>query len=58
MRKITLLGYFMLISILTMACAGEENYVKPTAESMKTNEMKNFEKALRSLGNPENRPTK
>jgi hypothetical protein len=41
-----------------MSCAGEETYVKPSADSMKTSEMKNFENAIKSLGKPENRPTK
>lgn len=56
--KATLLGCFMLLCIITMSCAGEETLVKPSAESMKTTEMKNFENAIKSLGKPENRPTK
>ena len=34
-----------------------ENGVAKTTESLQTQEMKNFNAAFKSLGNPENRPT-
>lgn len=46
-----------LSSMLTIISCTSENSVVSTAESLKTTEMKNFDKAFRSLGEPQNKPT-
>lgn len=58
-RTFFLIGYFMLLIIMTISCVGEDYYINNTntsMNSMKTYELKDFEEALISLGNPENRP--
>ena len=54
MRKHFLLAAFALF-ILT-SCNNEGSAVN-TVESMKTPQMENFDKAFKSLGDPQNRPT-
>ncbi|AZA80442.1 hypothetical protein C1637_23090 [Chryseobacterium lactis] len=54
MKKQFLLAVFALFAF--MSCNNESNAVN-TMESMKTPQMENFDKAFKSLGNPENRPT-
>ncbi|MFP3597627.1 hypothetical protein [Chryseobacterium sp. SIMBA_029] len=54
MRKQLLLLAFALISIAS--CSNEGTAVN-TATSMKTPSMENFDKAFKSLGEPQNRPT-
>lgn len=44
-------------AMLTVISCTSENTVVNSAESMKTNEMKNFDRAFRSLGDPMNKPT-
>lgn len=47
----------MLFSIIVTSCSSEETYVKVAPDAMKSYELKDFEGAMKSLGNPENRPT-
>jgi len=54
MKKIFLSA---LLTVLTLASCSNENTVANTVESMKTPQMENFDKAFKSLGDPENRPT-
>ncbi|CEJ71039.1 hypothetical protein BN1195_03378 [Chryseobacterium oranimense G311] len=54
MRKHFVLAAFALL-ILT-SCSNEGSAVN-TLETMKTPQMENFDKAFKSLGDPQNRPT-
>ncbi|KXH85523.1 hypothetical protein [Chryseobacterium kwangjuense] len=54
MKKHVLLTAF---AILTMVSCSNENAAVNTVESMKTPQMENFDKAFKSLGDPQNRPT-
>ncbi|WP_265129677.1 hypothetical protein [Chryseobacterium oranimense] len=54
MRKHFVLAAFALL-ILT-SCSNEGSAVN-TVETMKTPQMENFDKAFKSLGDPQNRPT-
>ncbi|GEN72382.1 lipoprotein [Chryseobacterium lathyri] len=54
MKKIFLSA---LLAVLTLAACSNENTVANTVESMKTPQMENFDKAFKSLGDPQNRPT-
>ncbi|KQT24031.1 hypothetical protein ASG22_08390 [Chryseobacterium sp. Leaf405] len=54
MKKQLLLAAFAILGL--SSCTNESNMVN-TAESMKTIEMQNYDKAFRSLGDPQNRPT-
>ncbi|PIF47134.1 hypothetical protein CLU96_4181 [Chryseobacterium sp. 52] len=44
-------------AVLTLASCSNENTAVNTVESMKTPQMENFDKAFKSLGDPQNRPT-
>ncbi|KFF01713.1 hypothetical protein [Chryseobacterium luteum] len=46
-----------LVAVLTLASCNNENIAANTVESMKTPQMENFDKAFKSLGDPQNRPT-
>lgn len=46
----------VVASITLLSCTNESAAVN-TVESMKTAEMQNFDRAMKSLGEPENRPT-
>ena len=54
MKKHFLLAAFATLTLIS--CNNEGNAVN-TVESMKTPQMENFDKAFKSLGNPQNRPT-
>ncbi|KFF01716.1 hypothetical protein [Chryseobacterium luteum] len=47
----------VLAAVLTLASCNNENIAANTVESMKTPQMENFDKAFKSLGDPQNRPT-
>ncbi|MFN1216480.1 hypothetical protein ACKW6Q_05775 [Chryseobacterium kwangjuense] len=51
--------YFLsaAIAFLTLASCNNESSAVNTVESMKTPQMENFDKAFKSLGDPQNRPT-
>ncbi|MBL1219781.1 hypothetical protein JET18_02975 [Chryseobacterium sp. L7] len=46
-----------LLAVVTLASCSNENTAAHTVESMKTPQMENFDKAFKSLGDPQNRPT-
>ncbi|KXH85519.1 hypothetical protein [Chryseobacterium kwangjuense] len=46
-----------VIAVVTLASCNNENTATNTVESMKTPQMENFDKAFKSLGDPQNRPT-
>ncbi|MDR6923412.1 MULTISPECIES: hypothetical protein [Chryseobacterium] len=54
MKKHFLLTAFAALTLLS--CNNESSAVN-TVESMKTPQMENFDKAFKSLGDPQNRPT-
>lgn len=54
MKKCSLLAAFAMLGLIS--CANEGNIVN-TAENMKSTEMQDLDKAFRSLGDPQNRPT-
>ncbi|MDP9960160.1 hypothetical protein [Chryseobacterium lathyri] len=54
MKKIFLSA---LLAVLTLVSCSNENIAANTVESMKTQQMENFDKAFKSLGDPQNRPT-
>jgi len=54
MKKLLLSAAF---AILTLASCNNEGPAVNTVESMKTPQMENFDKAFKSLGDPQNRPT-
>ena len=54
MKKHFLMAAF---AILTLASCNNESAAVNTVESMKTPQMENFDKAFKSLGDPQNRPT-
>ncbi|KPE49391.1 hypothetical protein AOB46_20655 [Chryseobacterium indologenes] len=51
--------YFLMAAFatLTLISCNNENNAVDTMESMKTPQMENFDKAFKSLGDPQNRPT-
>ncbi|PQA95820.1 hypothetical protein B0A69_05475 [Chryseobacterium shigense] len=51
--------YFLsaAIAVLTLTSCSNEGTAVNTVESMKTPQMENFDKAFKSLGDPQNRPT-
>ncbi|KFF24602.1 hypothetical protein [Chryseobacterium vrystaatense] len=51
--------YFLLtaFAVLTLFSCNNEASTLNTVESMKTPQMENFDKAFKSLGDPQNRPT-
>ncbi|MFP3597629.1 hypothetical protein [Chryseobacterium sp. SIMBA_029] len=55
MKKHFLLAAFAVVS-LTISCSNEGAAVN-TVASMKTPQMENFDRAFKSLGEPQNRPT-
>ncbi|MDR2236575.1 MAG: hypothetical protein LBE92_10650 [Chryseobacterium sp.] len=55
MKKYLLLSAFATLTLLS--CNNEGTSVNNTVESMKTPAMENFDKAFKSLGDPQNRPT-
>jgi hypothetical protein len=54
MKKLLLSAAF---AVLTLASCSNESSAVNTVESMKTPQMENFDKAFKSLGDPQNRPT-
>ncbi|KFF24600.1 hypothetical protein [Chryseobacterium vrystaatense] len=54
MKKLFLSAAF---AILTLASCNNEGTAVNTVEGMKTPQMENFDKAFKSLGDPQNRPT-
>ncbi len=54
MKKLFLSSAFAL---LTLASCNNEGTAVNTVETMKTPQMENFDKAFKSLGDPQNRPT-
>ncbi|WP_223606168.1 hypothetical protein [Chryseobacterium sp. OSA05B] len=46
-----------IVAILTLASCNNEGSVVNTVETMKTPQMEKFDKAFKSLGDPQNRPT-
>ncbi|MDP9960153.1 hypothetical protein [Chryseobacterium lathyri] len=54
MKKLFLSAAFAALTL--MSCNNEGSAVH-TVESMKTPQMENFDKAFKSLGDPQNRPT-
>ncbi|KMQ62354.1 hypothetical protein ACM40_08645 [Chryseobacterium sp. BLS98] len=54
MKKLFLSSAFAL---LTLASCSNEGTAVNTVETMKTPQMENFDKAFKSLGDPQNRPT-
>ncbi|WP_223560048.1 hypothetical protein [Chryseobacterium lathyri] len=54
MKKLLISSVF---SLLTLASCNNESAVVNTVETMKTPQMENFDKAFKSLGDPQNRPT-
>ncbi|MDQ0067600.1 hypothetical protein [Chryseobacterium lathyri] len=51
--------YFLqtAFTVLVLISCSNENSAVHTVESMKTPQMENFDKAFKSLGDPQNRPT-
>ncbi|MCT2564708.1 hypothetical protein [Chryseobacterium herbae] len=51
--------YFLsaVVAVLTLASCSNEGTAVNTVESMKTPQMEKFDKAFKSLGDPQNRPT-
>ncbi|HCA07515.1 hypothetical protein [Chryseobacterium sp.] len=51
--------YFLsaAIAVLTLASCNNEGSAVNTVETMKTPQMEKFDKAFKSLGDPQNRPT-
>ena len=51
--------YFLsaVIAVLTLASCNNESATVNTVETMKTPQMEKFDKAFKSLGDPQNRPT-
>ncbi|KFF18094.1 hypothetical protein [Chryseobacterium sp. JM1] len=51
--------YFLsaVIAVLTLASCNNEGSAVNTVETMKTPQMEKFDKAFKSLGDPQNRPT-
>jgi len=54
MKKLLLSAAF---AVLPLASCSNESSAANTVESMKTPQMENFDKAFKSLGEPQNRPT-
>jgi len=54
MKKILLSA---MVAVITLTSCNNENAAVNTVESMKTPQMENFDKAFKSLGDPQNRPT-
>ncbi|WP_265129671.1 hypothetical protein [Chryseobacterium oranimense] len=54
MKKLFLSAAF---AALTLASCNNEGSAVNTVETMKTPQMENFDKAFKSLGDPQNRPT-
>ncbi|MFN1216486.1 hypothetical protein ACKW6Q_05805 [Chryseobacterium kwangjuense] len=54
MKKLFLMAAFASLALIS--CNNEGSAVN-TVESMKTPQMENFDKAFKSLGDPQNRPT-
>ena len=54
MKKILLSA---MVAVITLTSCNNENTAINTVESMKTPQMENFDKAFKSLGDPQNRPT-
>jgi len=54
MKKHFLMAAF---AVLTLISCNNEGSTTNTVESMKTPQMENFDKAFKSLGDPQNRPT-
>ncbi|WP_265129681.1 hypothetical protein [Chryseobacterium oranimense] len=54
MKKILLSA---MVAVITLTSCNNENTAVNTVESMKTPQMENFDKAFKSLGDPQNRPT-
>ncbi|PQA95824.1 hypothetical protein B0A69_05495 [Chryseobacterium shigense] len=54
MKKLFLSAF---IALLTLGSCSNESSAVHTVESMKTPQMENFDKAFKSLGDPQNRPT-
>lgn len=48
---------YAVLALLSLSACTAESTTSETVESLRTEQMKNFGKAMRSLGNPENRPT-
>ncbi|MDQ0782916.1 lipoprotein [Chryseobacterium sp. W4I1] len=46
-----------IVAVLTLSSCNNEGSPVNTVESMKTPQMENFDKAFKSLGDPQNRPT-
>ena len=46
-----------LVAVLTLASCNNEGSAVNTVETMKTPQMEKFDKAFKSLGDPQNRPT-
>ncbi|SHG70846.1 hypothetical protein SAMN05421866_1286 [Chryseobacterium oranimense] len=46
-----------MVAVITLTSCNNENTAVNTVESMKTPQMENFDKAFKSLGDPQNRPT-
>jgi len=58
-KNLTMKKYFLsaLIAVLTLSSCSNEGSAVNTVESMKSPQMENFDKAFKSLGDPQNRPT-
>ncbi|UWX60740.1 hypothetical protein N0B40_00385 [Chryseobacterium oranimense] len=54
MKKILLSA---MVAVITLTSCNNENTAVNTVETMKTPQMENFDKAFKSLGDPQNRPT-
>ncbi len=54
MKKILLSA---MVAVITFTSCHNENTAVNTVETMKTPQMENFDKAFKSLGDPQNRPT-
>jgi len=54
MKKLFITAVF---AALTLASCNNEGSAANTVESMKSPQMENFDKAFKSLGDPQNRPT-
>lgn len=54
MKKLILV---LSLSMLAITACNSENIAVNSIESLKTPEMENFDKAMKSLGDPANRPT-
>ncbi|HCA07520.1 MULTISPECIES: lipoprotein [unclassified Chryseobacterium] len=46
-----------IVAVLTLASCNNEGSAVNTVETMKTPQMEKFDKAFKSLGDPQNRPT-